>query len=66
VGPSAVLDPVVKRKIRSLRRESNPRTQFVQSVAQRSSWCDAQLKNGQGELYLYINPVNVNHVLFAK
>jgi len=30
VGPRAVLDAVVKRKIRSPRRESNPRTPIVQ------------------------------------
>jgi hypothetical protein len=35
VGPRAVLDAVVKRKIPSPRQESNPRTQIVQSVAQR-------------------------------
>jgi hypothetical protein len=35
VGPRAVLDTVVKRKIPSLFRESNPRTPIVQSVAQR-------------------------------
>jgi hypothetical protein len=35
VGPWAVLDAVVKRKIPSLRRESNPRTLTVQPVAQR-------------------------------
>jgi hypothetical protein len=35
VGPRAVLDTVVKRKIPSPRRESNPRTPIVQSVAQR-------------------------------
>jgi hypothetical protein len=34
VGPRAVLDAVVKRKIPSLRRESNPRTLIVQPVAQ--------------------------------
>jgi hypothetical protein len=32
VGPRAVLDAVVKRKIPSPRRESNPRTPIVQSV----------------------------------
>jgi hypothetical protein len=32
-GPRAVLDVVVKRKIPSPRRESNPRTPIVQSVA---------------------------------
>jgi hypothetical protein len=35
VGPRAVLDAVVKRKIPSHRRESNPRTPIVQPVAQR-------------------------------
>jgi hypothetical protein len=35
VGPRAVLDAVVKRKIPSLRRESNSRTPIVQPVAQR-------------------------------
>jgi hypothetical protein len=34
VGPRAVLDAVVKRKIPSLRRESKPRTPIVQPVAQ--------------------------------
>jgi len=33
VGPRAVLDAVIKRKIPSPRRESNPRTPIVQSVA---------------------------------
>jgi hypothetical protein len=35
VGPTAVLDAVVKRKIPSTCRESNPRTPIVQPVAQR-------------------------------
>jgi hypothetical protein len=35
VGPRAVLDAVVKRKIPSLCRESNRRTPIVQPVAQR-------------------------------
>jgi hypothetical protein len=35
VGFRAVLDAVVKRKIPSPRRESNPRTLIVQPVAQR-------------------------------
>jgi hypothetical protein len=35
VGPRAVLDAVVKRKIPNPRRESNPRTPIVQPVAQR-------------------------------
>jgi hypothetical protein len=35
VGPRAVLDTVVERKIPNPRRESNPRTPIVQPVAQR-------------------------------
>jgi hypothetical protein len=35
VGSRAVLDAMVKRKIPSPRRESNPRTPIVQPVAQR-------------------------------
>jgi hypothetical protein len=35
VGPRVVLDAVVKRKIPSRRRESNPRTPIVHSVRQR-------------------------------
>jgi hypothetical protein len=35
VGPRAVLDAVVKRKIPSPRRESNPRTPIVQPLAHR-------------------------------
>jgi hypothetical protein len=33
MGPRAVMDVVVKRKIPSPRQESNPRTLFVQPVA---------------------------------
>jgi hypothetical protein len=35
VGFREVLDAVVKRKIPSLRRKSNPRSQIVQPIAQR-------------------------------
>jgi hypothetical protein len=35
VGPRAILDAVVKRKIPSSSRESNPRTPIIQPVAQR-------------------------------
>jgi hypothetical protein len=35
VGPRAVLDAVVKRKIPSPRQESNPRTLIMQPIAQR-------------------------------
>jgi hypothetical protein len=42
IGPRAVLDAVMKRKIPSPRRESNPRTQVVQPVAQRcTDWAIA-------------------------
>jgi hypothetical protein len=34
MGPRTVLDTVVKRKIPSPRRESNPRTSIVQPIAQ--------------------------------
>jgi hypothetical protein len=34
MGPRAVLDAVVKKKIPSPRRESNPKTPIVQPVAQ--------------------------------
>jgi hypothetical protein len=34
VGPRAILEAVVKRKIPSPRRESNPRTLIIQPVAQ--------------------------------
>jgi hypothetical protein len=44
MGPRAVLDAVVKRKIPSSRRESNPRTPIVQPVAQRyTDWAIAAL-----------------------
>jgi hypothetical protein len=46
VGPRAVLDAVVKRKIISPCRESNPRTPIVQLVAQRyTDWAIMALKN---------------------
>jgi hypothetical protein len=35
VGPRAVLDTVMKRKIHSCRRESSPRTPIIQPIAQR-------------------------------
>jgi hypothetical protein len=35
VSPRTILDAVVKRKIPSLRRESNPRTPIVQPIIQR-------------------------------
>jgi hypothetical protein len=45
VGPRAVLVVVVKRKISSPRRESNPRTPIVQPVAQRyTDWAITALE----------------------
>jgi hypothetical protein len=39
VGPRAVLDAVVKRKIPSLHWESNPRTPIIQPIAQSCTNC---------------------------
>jgi hypothetical protein len=39
VGPGAILGAVVKRKIPSPCRESNPRTPIIQPVAQRYTDC---------------------------
>jgi hypothetical protein len=44
LGPRAVLDAVVKRKIPSLRRESNPTTPIVQPVVSRyTDWAIAAI-----------------------
>jgi hypothetical protein len=43
MGPRAVLDAVVKRKIPSPRQESNPKTPIVQTVAQRYTDCKPSL-----------------------
>jgi hypothetical protein len=69
VGPRAVLDAVVKRKISSPRRESNPRTRIVQPVAQRcfqffllcKSWNHSLPKNHSMEAYMRLE---VWHHLF--
>jgi hypothetical protein len=46
IGSRAVLDAVVKRKIPSPRRDSNPRTPIVQPVAQRyTDWAITALKS---------------------
>jgi hypothetical protein len=46
LGPRAVLDAVVKRKIPSPRRESDPRTPIVQPVAQRyTDWATTAVIN---------------------
>jgi hypothetical protein len=51
VGPRAVLDAVVKRKIPSPPQESNPRTSIVQPVVQRyTDWAITALwKQGAEE-----------------
>jgi hypothetical protein len=53
VGPRAVLDTVVKRKIPSPRRESNPRTPIVQPVAQR--YTDWSIMGLLQNTYLHIS-----------
>jgi hypothetical protein len=46
VGPRTVLDAVVKRKIPSSRRESNPKTPIVPPVAQRyTDWAITVLES---------------------
>jgi hypothetical protein len=58
VGPRAVLDAVVKRKIPSPRRESNPRIPIVQPVAQRyTDWAITALLQCSLE---YENSANLN------
>jgi hypothetical protein len=53
VGPRAVLDVVVKRKIPSLRRESNPRTPIVQPLA------SMDMFQYRKSLYIETNMANV-------
>jgi hypothetical protein len=61
VGPRAVLDAAVKRKIPSPRRESNPRTQIVQPVAQHyTDWAITALR------HLYINYRQIEDNVLAK
>jgi hypothetical protein len=50
VGPRTVLDAVVKRKILSSRRESNPRTPIVQPCSPVLYWH----KNLVTDLYLFL------------
>jgi hypothetical protein len=54
VGPTAVLDTAVKRKIPSPRRESNPRTPIVQPVA---LYCIHVFLKGQHRLRVIENRV---------
>jgi hypothetical protein len=46
VGPRALLDTVMKRKIPSPGRESNPRTPIVQPIAQRYNFSKRALLHG--------------------
>jgi hypothetical protein len=60
VGPRAVLDTTVKRKIPSLRRESNRRTPIVQLIA--------AIKNNVSDyinLLLKISHIVCNHPLYC-
>jgi hypothetical protein len=57
VGPGAVLDAVVKRKIPSPRRESNPRTPILQPVAQRHT--DQAITARRG----LVHTVNIIYIL---
>jgi hypothetical protein len=59
VGPRAVLDVVVKRKIPSPRRESNPRTPIVQPVAQRLY--RLSYHGSPRPIYLYFNTLLVSY-----
>jgi hypothetical protein len=50
VGPRAVLDAVVKKKITCLRRESNPRTPIFQPAVQRyTDWAITALEFCEGK-----------------
>jgi hypothetical protein len=55
VGPRAVLNTVVKRKIPGPRRESNPRTPVVQPVAQRYKWNLTSILDNSMPFNLYEN-----------
>jgi hypothetical protein len=53
VGPRAVLDAVVKKKIPSPCRESNPTTPIIQLVAQRyTEWATTALKQYLNNYYI--------------
>jgi hypothetical protein len=71
VGPRAVLDAVVKRKIPSPGRESNPRTPIVQPVAHRLSYlkrnADHYLQVGGGVLAVesFVSPLSRDEVEIA-
>jgi hypothetical protein len=67
VGPRAVLNAVVKRKIPSPRRESKPRTPIDQPVAQRyTDWAITALQKGKWELYLCTNPLRSLQLIRIK
>jgi hypothetical protein len=52
LGPRAVLNEVVKRKIPSPRQESNPRTPIVQPVGE-ILFCDKEIRGGIPYLKTY-------------
>jgi hypothetical protein len=72
VGTRAVLETVVKRKIPSPRRESNPRTPTVQPVAQRYTDCTYTYKRIQicesklGSLYTHTHTHTHTHTRHAE
>jgi hypothetical protein len=60
VGPRAVLDAVVKRKVSSPHWESNPRTPIVQPAAQRyTDWAVTALANWSSSCNIKIRYVNL-------
>jgi hypothetical protein len=62
VGPRAVLDAVVRRKIPSSRRQSNPRTPIVQPVARHyTDWAITALTE---RFYLILNLIKPTHLKF--
>jgi hypothetical protein len=68
VSPRAVLDTVVKRKLPSPRRESNPRIPIVQPVAQRyTDWAIRALNKMRVQiikvkLHLCLNTIPCNRI----
>jgi hypothetical protein len=59
VGPRAVLDALVKRKIPSLRRQSNPRTPIVQTVRKVQENQKGFEFNGSHQLLVYADDVKI-------
>jgi hypothetical protein len=65
VGPRAVLDAVVKRKIPSPRREPNPRTPICQPVAQRyTDWAITALEwKERLTVILYNDTISTTYIM---